>query len=470
MSGSPITVGAQPISISSLTVWINSAQAAPNNQFQVAIYTDNGGQPGSLVVASGSRTIAPQSWNTVPLSATLTANTKYWLLYNTNATVPSLNEMSLAASATSNGWYSGTPGSAPFGTWPKTAGRGYLQSPQQVYSIYVTYQNAPGTLGVTTLTPPAVIDGGEENTMVGSPITVGAQSIAVSSLTVWINSAQAAPNNQFQVAIYTDNGGQPGSRVTASGSRTITAQSWNTVPLSATLSANTKYWLLYNTNATNPSLNALSLSPSVTSNGWYSGSPGSAPFGTWPQTAARGYLESPQQAYSMYVTYQAATGALGYKTPSPPAVMDDGEENTMSGSPITVGAQPISVSSVSVWINGAQAAPNNQFEVAIYTDSGGQPGSRVVGSSARSVNPQSWNSVPLSATLNPNTRYWLLYNTNATNPSLNEMSLSPSPSSTINSWYSGNPGSAAFGTWPATAAAGHFQSSAQVYSIYLNYQ
>src|SRR6185437_533355 len=196
MSGSSITVGAQSVSVSSVTVWINSAQAAPNNQFQAAIYTDNGGQPGSLVVASSSHTIVPQSWNTVPLSATLSANTKYWLLYDTNSTVPNLNEMSLSASTTSNSWYSGTPGSAPFGTWTRTAPRGYIQSPQQAYSIYVSYQSASGTLGNKTATPPAVVDGGEENTMSGSPIKIGAQAISISSLTVWINGGQAAPYNQ----------------------------------------------------------------------------------------------------------------------------------------------------------------------------------------------------------------------------------------------------------------------------------
>lgn len=324
------------------------------------------------------------------------------------------------------------------------------------------------TLGANSISSSANADVGEQNTMSGSPITVGAQSISISAVTVWINGAQAAPNNRFEIAIYTDNGGQPGSLVVASSSRAITPQSWNAVSVSATLNANTKYWLLYNTNATVPSLNEMSLSASSTSTGWYSGMPGSVPFGTWPKTASTGHLQTPQQAYSIYVTYQSASGTLGSRAATPPAIIDGGDEDTMAGSPVTTGAQAVSVSSVTVWINGAQPAPNNQFEVAIYTDSGGRPGSLVAASNAEAITPQSWNTVPLSAVLKAGTTYWLLYNTNATEPSSNEMSLSASTGTT--SWYSGNPGSAAFGTWPVTAPAGHFQSPAQLYSIYLNYE
>ncbi|MGH8219553.1 MAG: choice-of-anchor R domain-containing protein [Steroidobacteraceae bacterium] len=323
------------------------------------------------------------------------------------------------------------------------------------------------TLGTSSSPASAAVDAGDENTMSGSPITVGGESISVSAITVWISSAEAAPNNRFEVAIYTDNGGQPGSLVVASSAGTITPQSWNIVPLSATLNANTRYWLLYDTNATVPSLNEMSLSASSTSTGWYSGMPGSAPFGTWPKTASAGHLQSPQQTYSIYVTYQSASDTLGSKTATPPATVDGGDENTMAGSPVTTGAQAVSVSSIAVWINSAQAAPNNQFEVAIYTDSAGKPGSLLAASNAQSISPQSWNTVPLSVVLKAGTTYWLLYNTNATVPTSNEMSISPSTS--VTSWYSGNPGSATFGTWPLSAPAGHLQSPAQLYSIDLNY-
>ena len=65
---------------------------APHNLLQVAIYTDNAGKPGTKVVASDSQT-AVEGWNTVALTTTLAANTKYWLLYNTNASSHELNEL-----------------------------------------------------------------------------------------------------------------------------------------------------------------------------------------------------------------------------------------------------------------------------------------------------------------------------------------------------------------------------------------
>ena len=64
------------------------------------------------------------------------------------------------------------------------------------------------------------------------------QSGSVSSMFVYVASpVAAAPNNLFQVAIYSDMGGKPGTLLTSSSSRPITANSWNAAIVSVTLQA-----------------------------------------------------------------------------------------------------------------------------------------------------------------------------------------------------------------------------------------
>ena len=52
--------------------------------FQMAIYAANGSVPGALVASSATGTLVANSWNTVPITATLAPNTAYYLGYNTN--------------------------------------------------------------------------------------------------------------------------------------------------------------------------------------------------------------------------------------------------------------------------------------------------------------------------------------------------------------------------------------------------
>ena len=77
-------MGATSVTVNALSVYVGTVDAAPNNQYQVAIYTDQNGAPGTLVASSTAGTLIPNAWNTLPLVATLQANTSYWLMYNTN--------------------------------------------------------------------------------------------------------------------------------------------------------------------------------------------------------------------------------------------------------------------------------------------------------------------------------------------------------------------------------------------------
>jgi len=122
--------------VTSISVFIASPiSASPNNQFQVAIYADNNGTPGALLASSVSQTITPDAWNTVSISAPVTANAYYWLAYNTNGLAANVNNLRYDPVGATSAWIS--PG--PFGTWPTTYGP-IAGTSNNALSAYATYQ------------------------------------------------------------------------------------------------------------------------------------------------------------------------------------------------------------------------------------------------------------------------------------------------------------------------------------------
>ncbi len=136
LNGSRVTTGAGPVALSSLSVHVGSVSAAPNNQYQLAVYTDAAGSPGTLVASTGSGTLTANSWNSLPVAGvTLGAGTSYWFVYNSNGTGASVNNMNYSSGALGQGGYSST--GVPFGTWP--ASFGPVVKDRLVYSLYGSY-------------------------------------------------------------------------------------------------------------------------------------------------------------------------------------------------------------------------------------------------------------------------------------------------------------------------------------------
>jgi len=122
--------------VTSMSVFIASpVSASPNNQFQVAIYADNSGTPGALMVSSASQTIVPDAWNTVPISVPVAANAYYWLAYDTNGLAANTNNLRYDVGGATSTWIA----SAPFGGWPATFGPVAGTSSYSA-SMYATFQ------------------------------------------------------------------------------------------------------------------------------------------------------------------------------------------------------------------------------------------------------------------------------------------------------------------------------------------
>jgi len=118
-----------------LSIYIASpVSAAPNNQFQVAVFADAAGVPGALLVSSASQAAMGNAWNTVPIAVALQPNTAYWLAYNTNGSTASANNMRLAPGAAGQMRWA----TRNFGTWPAKFGKTSGSAPQQA-SIFLSY-------------------------------------------------------------------------------------------------------------------------------------------------------------------------------------------------------------------------------------------------------------------------------------------------------------------------------------------
>ncbi|WP_345707584.1 Ig-like domain-containing protein [Kitasatospora paranensis] len=135
LNGSKVTTGSAAVPLTSLSVHVGQISAAPNNQYQLAVYTDNAGSPGTLVASTASGTLTANAWNALPVNLTLAAGTSYWFVYNSNGTSSTVNNMNYTAGAAGSGAYSSAV--VPFGTWPSSFGTVVKDS--LVYSLYGSY-------------------------------------------------------------------------------------------------------------------------------------------------------------------------------------------------------------------------------------------------------------------------------------------------------------------------------------------
>jgi galactose oxidase-like protein len=161
-----------------------------------------------------------------------------------------------------------------------------------------TVQASSGTFGNTHIG--ATVDSGDSNFMNGSRITTGAVGVTARSISAYVASTDnSSTNRSFQVAIYSDMNGSPGTFVASSASGTLAANAWNSLPISASLAPNTSYWLMYNTNGRSSSVNNMRMDAGTTGQGAFSTS--RVNFGTWPSSFGPATLGG--WSWSIYLSY-----------------------------------------------------------------------------------------------------------------------------------------------------------------------
>ena len=72
-----------------------------------------------------------------------------------------------------------------------------------------------------------------------------------------------------------------------------------------------------------------------------------------------------------------------------------------------------------------------------------------------------WNTLPISATLQPNTAYWLVYNTNGRSNGVNDLQFDTGAAN-----VGVRSGNAKFGTWPTTFGTSTLSSAS--HSMYIS--
>ena len=152
------------------------------------------------------------------------------------------------------------------------------------------------TLGLTTVG--STQDSYDANDLTASQIVTGSQAETVQSLSAYVGAVGSSPTNQYALAIYTDANGSPGTLLAQSSTGTLKANSWNTLPVSASLSAHTAYWLVYNANGSNGSVNNLYYNTVSGNVGAYSNA--AQPFGSWPSSFGSASVGGWQ--FSLYAT------------------------------------------------------------------------------------------------------------------------------------------------------------------------
>jgi hypothetical protein len=270
----------------------------------------------------------------------------------------------------------------PFGTWPATFGTSSRWNAK--YSIYATTGVDTAAPTVTSTTPAA----GATGVAVNAPITVRFSEVMAAGTITAANLELRGP------------GGTLVNRTVAYDAANQAA----TITPSAAQAASTQYTVTVRTGVTDAAGNALAANPQFS---FTTADPSAPRFG-----------------------YDQVGGSL-----------DSGDMNYMNGSRFVTGSTGLTVSQISVYLKSVQAAPANQYQVAIYTDVNGSPGALVASSASGTLTANSWNSRPISATLAPNTAYWLMFNTNGDN----NMSYDVG-SANQGAWSQSRP----FGTWPSS--------------------
>ena len=123
--------------------------------------------------------------------------------------------------------------------------------------------------------------------------------------------------------------------------------------------------------------------------------------------------------------------------------------------------------SITAYFGAADSAPNNKFAVALYSDSGSAcnggaaltscPATMIASSANTTITSYTWNVASITATLAPNTSYWMVLNTYASAGNLNNTYFDTNPSYD----YASDSG-VALGSWPAFGAptfTGHSATS-----------
>lgn len=168
-------------------------------------------------------------------------------------------------------------------------------------------------------------------------------------------------------------------------------------------------------------------------------------------------IKNPNQSYyvgvdtsdsnKFKITSSSASGTAtaGVDTVGP--LTDSGDSNFMNAAQFTAGASGVIATLFANVGTTIGTAPNNVAQMAIYTNSAGNPGT-LLGSTSATTLASGWNSFTLSSpvSITNGTVYWIAYNTNGTTAAQNNLKYESTGGT---SKYAAQ----TYGTWPGSFGA-----------------
>ncbi len=220
-----------------------SFASTTGGEARVALYTDNGGVPGNLIVESASEAISESGWHEFDISdVPLTAGI-YWVAIQTQPGIL-LNLDTIAAS--NEVYYS-----MEYNSFPAVAGSG--GSGDGAYDIYVNYCPSVCQTPTAEVTPviscecPAVMgkqyDGGVTSAYITGYMTMNWYGMGEDGIAQSISIRIESGSGNMRLALYDDVAGEPGRLLVESASTAVTT-GWNEIDINdIALQAGRVYWI-----------------------------------------------------------------------------------------------------------------------------------------------------------------------------------------------------------------------------------
>jgi hypothetical protein len=468
---------------------LNAYLGGYTGQVQVGVYSDNSGQPGSLLRSSAVTTLPATGWRTIDIpDLAIAGPATYWLAIECDSTqFVSLSETAGSAYRVTNS----------FGSLPSTAsGLGAFSSTYSLYADYCLPVGWPTDTPTSTYTVTSTPSPTSTFTATDTPACLSPQSFGdrtvysgysiPSAYVYFMKAVSSGPGTVMnlsvylggytgliQVGLYDDNGGQPGNRLSASSPTLVPASGWRTVDIpDVVLSGATTLWLAVECD------NTQFVNIATTSGSAYRVSNS---FGTFPASVTAPTAWS--STYSLYANYCRPPGALTdtptpTSTPTPTATITNtptstdtpacanptpvGDTNTYGGYSIPVAyiffqkdvvSGPGTIMNMAAYLGGYSGL----LQAGIYDDNAGQPGNRLSVSSPTFVAASGWRTVDVPDVAVPSgpTTFWLAVECDNTQY-VNISATTGSAYRLLNS----------FGTFPASVTSPGSWSS--TYSLYVN--
>jgi hypothetical protein len=153
-------------------------------------------------------------------------------------------------------------------------------------------------------------DSGYNAIITGQKFTASSTT-TLHSISVYVGPTVEATKNSYQVALYSDSSGSPSSQIASSAVGTLTANSWNTMAITASVTSGTTYWLVYDTNvdAGQGTANGMDYTSSSSGNthfyaGWTFGTTGAGTTNGLPSTISSSTIVN-SLAESIYASASA---------------------------------------------------------------------------------------------------------------------------------------------------------------------